>query len=109
MKITNFRRLPESNFSIFCGWQKAYRFSVHKQSILIAVLSKSENPRLGYENVRIPFDFQVAKKRTFLITKTIDFDFFCTKSEKPRFGYENIRIPYDFQVAKKRTCLITKQ
>ena len=52
--------------------------------------------------------FQVAKKRTFLITKTIDFDRFWSKSGNPRFGYENVRIPYDFQVAKKRSFLITK-
>ena len=52
--------------------------------------------------------FQVAKKRAFLITKTIDFDRFWSKSGNPRFGYENIRISYDFQVAKKRAFLITK-
>ena len=33
-------------------------------------------PDLDTKNVRIPYDFQVAKKRTFLITKTIDFDHF---------------------------------
>ena len=42
----------------------------------VILKSKSESHRFGSENVRIQSDFQVAKKRTFLITKTIDFDRF---------------------------------
>ena len=45
---------------------------------MIVSWSKSGNPKFGDANVRIPYDFQVTKKRAFLITKTIDFDrFFC--------------------------------
>ena len=33
--------------------------------------SKSENLKFGNETVRIPYNFRIAKKRTFLITKTI--------------------------------------
>ena len=75
---------------------------------MIVFWSKSENPRFGNKNVRIPYDFQVAKNRAFLITKTIDFDRFWSKSENPRFGNKNVRIPHDFQVAKNRAFLITK-
>ena len=57
-------------------WQKNEQFELQKQSILIVFWSKYENPRFGYENVRFPYDFQVAKKQSFLITKTIDFDRF---------------------------------
>ena len=71
-----FRRPPDLDFSIFSGGQKSEHFQLQKRSILIVFWSKSGNLRFGYENVRIPYDFQVAKKRSFLITKTIDFDRF---------------------------------
>ena len=60
-------------------------------------------PDLDFSNI-----FQVAKKRTSLITKTIDFECFLSNSGNPRFGHENVRIPYGFQVAKKQAFLITK-
>ena len=44
---------------------KNEHFVLQKCSILIVFWSKSENPRFGYENVRIPYDFQSAKKEHF--------------------------------------------
>ena len=68
-----------SEFNMIFRWPKNDHFSLQKRSILIVFLSKSGNPRFGNKNVRIPYDFQVAKNRAFLITKTIDFGRFLVE------------------------------
>ena len=74
-----FRRPPDLDFSDFLGGQKTIIFHYRNNRFWSFFGRNLRILDLDTKNVQIPYDFQVAKKRSFLITKTIDFDRFLVE------------------------------